>query len=204
MSATCTIYALSDPRNRCEIRYIGKTRGSLNKRLCQHLADANRRKRQSKQLSWVNSLLAQNIRPLIWPLEICPTHQWAEREAHWIWFFKPLGKLTNLTVGGNGCHEMPPTTMSTRVKQRLSHLNKSWPLTHARLNPNFKYNLSESQKRSLALGVEATRIPIRCVTNGKVFKSIADAARSVGVTHSKITQAISRRGTCRKLVWEYC
>src|SRR3990167_7306083 len=92
------IYTLSDPRNG-EIKYIGKTKFSLSKRLSQHLCD----KRTSKRCSWIKNLHNNNLIPIIELLAEVSDTNWREEEMFYIGYFKFLGfDLKNMTEGGDG------------------------------------------------------------------------------------------------------
>lgn len=91
------IYGLFDPRNPKIIRYVGKTKMSLRKRLQAHLDESRSKKHGTYKINWVNSLLHQNIKPEIRILEECTIDNWQEREKYWI---SKLDNLTNSTEGG--------------------------------------------------------------------------------------------------------
>lgn len=98
---TYVIYGLFDPETN-ELRYIGKTHGSLNKRFKDHLKEAL--VKSTYKCRWINSLLKQNKVPLIQELEKakCPESS-IELEEFYIDYFRSLGcKLTNAQNGGVG------------------------------------------------------------------------------------------------------
>jgi hypothetical protein len=88
------IYGLVDPRNN-QIRYVGKTKQSLSKRLSQHLWIGN--KSNPYKFNWINQLKIENIKPIIIELEKCDENNWVEREKYYI---NELTNLTNITQGG--------------------------------------------------------------------------------------------------------
>ena len=89
-----SIYGLVDTLTN-EIRYVGKTQQSLNKRLSQHLCV--KKKNNPYKFNWINKLKEKGIKPIIILLETCDEHNWVEREKYWI---KQFNNLTNLTQGG--------------------------------------------------------------------------------------------------------
>ncbi len=92
------IYSLSDPRTD-EIRYVGKTSISLEKRYKNHLKDCFRNKFYSA--FWIKSLLLNNIYPKIEILDIVEIDNWEFWEIYWINQCKQWGfKLTNISDGG--------------------------------------------------------------------------------------------------------
>jgi hypothetical protein len=95
------IYQLKDPITN-EIKYVGVTTNGLSKRLSQHISDVKRRPELYKA-KWINSLLKQNLKPVIELIEVCDILTWEEREIYWIKKYKDEGlKLTNLHPGGAG------------------------------------------------------------------------------------------------------
>lgn len=95
------IYTLSHPITN-EIRYIGKTKFSLEKRLKYgHLRDLN--KYNNKRVNWIKSLKSLGLEPKIELLEEVSKDQWINSEIYWISQFKAWGfRLVNMTDGGDG------------------------------------------------------------------------------------------------------
>jgi hypothetical protein len=97
MTRRTKIYKLQDPDS-LEVRYVGKTVHSLDRRLTSHMKP-NPTTYSGK---WVNSLLAQGKKPLITLIEEVGD-EWPERERYWIGFYRDQGsRLTNLAEGGLG------------------------------------------------------------------------------------------------------
>lgn len=97
----CRIYKLLDPITK-EIRYIGKTVKSLDKRLNDHIYDCKRA--TNHRTNWINSLLKKELIPIIEEIENVPWSKSQDREMYWIAYFKEKGyKLCNATIGGEGC-----------------------------------------------------------------------------------------------------
>ena len=100
------IYTLSDPRNPNEIRYVGKTKQTLSRRLTNHISDSKSRRYKLHTSNWIYSLLREGISPIIEELDSieCELKEdWADLEKYWISQMKCWGfKLTNLTDGGDG------------------------------------------------------------------------------------------------------
>lgn len=93
------IYVLKHP-DTLEIRYVGKTVRSLNRRLGNHIANAKGNKHNKHLSNWILKLLQEGKRPIIALLETCSCNNWQEREQYWISQFP---NLINLTKGGDGC-----------------------------------------------------------------------------------------------------
>lgn len=92
------IYVLFDPLDG-QIRYVGKTKFSLDARLRGHLNG----KSGTHCRAWVNSLIAVRRKPQIKLIEVCESGQWKSREKFWIAYFRWSGlRLCNLSDGGDG------------------------------------------------------------------------------------------------------
>jgi hypothetical protein len=89
------IYGLVCPKTN-EIRYVGKTKQTLKKRLQQHLWVGNK-KHNPHKYNWINQLKNDNLKPIIIKIELCNKNNWVEREKYWI---SQYNNLTNLTQGG--------------------------------------------------------------------------------------------------------
>lgn len=75
------IYSLRDPLT-FKIRYVGRTKGSIYKRLAQHLSEAYERERLFKEKGqWIIMLMQQNKMPIVELLEVTES---ANRESYWI------------------------------------------------------------------------------------------------------------------------
>lgn len=109
------IYTLSCPISN-QVRYIGKTVESLEKRFNRHISYSKREK--SHKANWINSLLKNNKRPIIEILDECSTNDWEIIEQYWISQFKNWGfNLVNYTDGGQGAHGR---IVSENTKKKIS------------------------------------------------------------------------------------
>lgn len=113
----CTIYDLRDPRTG-EVRYVGKTVLPLSRRLTSHISAAKGRSHR-RVCRWIRSLLDVGLVPMIHALEVVPAGgDWAEREAHFIGFYRSRGcDLTNHTDGGEG---LPGLVFSEEHRRKIS------------------------------------------------------------------------------------
>lgn len=102
MTKTTTIYGLCDPRMG-ELRYVGKTVGTLRKRLGRHIGDAQRGGSLHVQ-RWLRQLFVCGMAPEAFAIEtVDPLGGWVEAEQHNIAYFRAVGcSLTNETEGGEG------------------------------------------------------------------------------------------------------
>jgi group I intron endonuclease len=112
-----TIYTLSNPLNN-EVKYVGKTTQSLEKRLNGHL----HKKGKSYVTSWIKSLKNKNLKPIIEEIDIVDNDNWSFWEQYYINLFKTWGfKLTNLSCGGESGKN--GVKMTEKQKQHLSQIN---------------------------------------------------------------------------------
>lgn len=104
-------YTLSDPRTPDVIRYIGKTKSPLNRRLSGHISSTKRafldKGTRNYNMNWIKSLLDLGLKPLILEIDSIEceddSKEWIIFEKYWISQFKSWGfSLTNLTDGGDG------------------------------------------------------------------------------------------------------
>ena len=123
MSAVC-IYTLSDPRTN-EVRYVGKTWQSLEKRLLNHIQSS--KKSKDHRSNWINSLLKKNLNPKIEILAICNRDDWQTEEIYWIKLLKFLGcNLVNQNNGGlgNSGNKLSKTSR-TKISKSLTGLKQN-------------------------------------------------------------------------------
>ena len=117
-----TIYGMSDPRDG-QLRYVGKTVETIDKRLARHMNDAHRLKNRKDR--WLSRLAAKDLRPDIFIIEVVPHGEWVDAERFWIAYYKMIGAdLMNHTSGGEG---EPGFSMSEDAKARIAAGNRGKP-----------------------------------------------------------------------------
>jgi len=95
------IYKLLHPLTK-EVRYVGKTTNT-NRRLSSHISEAKLNKSKRYVLNWINSLLKQDLKPLLEIIEVCDKNIWQKREQYWIKYYRDLNSnLCNICDGGLG------------------------------------------------------------------------------------------------------
>lgn len=99
-----SIYVLKCPISN-EIRYVGQTRGKLNKRLDGHIWESRKNKKKySHKDNWISKLSKLELKPIIEKIEELPIEcnlsYVLERETYWILKYKNNGNLVNATDGG--------------------------------------------------------------------------------------------------------
>lgn len=125
-------------------------------------------------------------------LEECPQDQLNSREQYWIQYYNSYGENGyNLTMGGDGMVKysveaiyetyLNTNSMSKTANQIGCHVNTVRNVLH-----EFGINLSEQQQDK----------PVECIDTETleivaIYPSIGEAARSLGVDHTAITQALN-------------
>jgi len=104
------IYGLIDPRNELTIenvRYVGKTKRLVWKRLCKHVQDS--KIGIAPIHKWIRKLKLDNQRPVYIILEECNENTWKEAERKYITLLRKSNRLLNVTDGGEaeGNHYHP-------------------------------------------------------------------------------------------------
>lgn len=119
------IYALVDPRNPTDYRYVGQTHKSIETRLKWHIRDACAGFR-THNYNWIRKIIRDGVFPEAIILEICNEDTWKERESYWISKIRLEGyRLTNATAGGDGTvgyHHTQETKDRLRILGRAQKL----------------------------------------------------------------------------------
>jgi len=112
------IYCLKCPDTN-NVRYVGKTINSLERRLNKHMAESSLAAQNNHRTNWLRSLKNENKMPIIELLEIVAENtKWEDRERAWIALFKKNGaKLINSNDGGDGQHGR---ILSQQTKNKIS------------------------------------------------------------------------------------
>lgn len=121
------IYTLADP-NTNEIRYVGKTKNSLEKRFGSHCSKSKTRK--SHCYNWIQSLKANNQKPIIELIDLVSKKEWQFWEKHYISLFKSWGfNLCNHLQGGDGPEG--GYTFSENIRKKFGHKPWNKGITHS-------------------------------------------------------------------------
>lgn len=210
MNATsiCYIYALVDPREPEEIRYIGKTEAP-HKRLIGHLREA--RMRLGYKNWWIKNLQRDGVLPILRPLRIVPVADWQRHERELIAIHKGP-RLTNGNEGGLG-GGMPADWVRAKMSEsgkratprmhavRSAEMNKRWATKEfqdkqRRAHLGFKQKPEDILKRiQFRIGMKDTPevvakrraavvashgVAVKNIETGETFDSFSAAARAVG------------------------
>lgn len=99
---TVRIYTLKCPISN-NIRYVGKTVESLERRLNKHVSKTQTVGIFNHKTNWVNSLLSKGVKPIIELLDEVPESDWHRIEKYWISQMRFWGfDLVNTCDGGQG------------------------------------------------------------------------------------------------------
>lgn len=213
------IYTLRDPITN-EIRYIGKTKRTLNYRLTQHIQECLKRKMITYKNNWIWSLIQQETLPVIEELETTETENWQDLEKFWIAQFKVWGfRLTNMTDGGDG-NQNQIMSIESRIKRSNSLKGKSRPKEVAeKISKSHKgKKLSESTKEKLRIinlgkkyseesKAKRHKAVIKYSTDNQVlgeYKSLMEASIDTNTSRGSIQNAcVGRCKTAGGFKWSY-
>jgi len=107
------IYVLQDING--EIRYVGKTKKPLERRLSEHISES-RSGRQTHKCNWIRKCLSEGYLPLMKEIDSVENEDGCLQEIYWIDRFIREGcDLVNATLGGEGLR----ATEETRLKLSL-------------------------------------------------------------------------------------
>jgi len=131
------IYGLYCPVSKC-IRYIGKAKNP-KRRFAAHLKSAENGV-DSHCYKWIRILLEENILPILKIIRFVEEGEdWQELERYYIAAYREAGhKLTNMTSGGDGNHNMHP--------ESLAKMSAALKIQAAK--PGAKEKNSEAQKKA--------------------------------------------------------
>lgn len=91
------IYGLVSSEDLSKIKYIGKTKQKISKRIHDHIRESYKLK--TKKDIWIQSVLKLGFAIEYIIIEVCTCENWLEREKFWI---DTLEGLTNVSKGGDG------------------------------------------------------------------------------------------------------
>jgi GIY-YIG catalytic domain/NUMOD3 motif len=145
MAGTGVIYGLYDPQSG-ELRYVGQTVQSLNKRLTQHVCKA--RSDSDHRACWIRSVGYPEIRAI----QELPIADLNAAEQYWIAFTQETGcRLVNATAGGEGGVGFPADVRAKigashrgmkhteEARRKMSASKRAWsPEVRARVSENLR------------------------------------------------------------------
>lgn len=212
------IYTLSSSENPTDIRYVGKTKQSLIRRLQGHLCKAKNAKNEgysaNYNYNWINSELAKGNSIIIEELDSMifdEDEDWSWFEIYWISQMKIWGfNLTNIRPGGedNYCPHPMEETIRKRAepiigkprdeKTKKSISNKLSGITRSEETKNkVRQSIIAKQGRPvLQLDKENNVI--------KEWDSGATAARELNLDKSNLNACCrGKKKSCGGFIWKY-
>jgi len=106
------IYGLVSSENLDEIKYIGKTKQKINKRIHDHIRES--KKIKTKKDIWIQNALNNGFSITYKIIEECDESNWVIKEKYWI---SKLSGLTNTSKGGDGGRGLLATKNFIELKQ---------------------------------------------------------------------------------------
>lgn len=217
---TVSIYTLEDPRTGL-IKYLGKTKKPLNKRLSEHIKEGA----STKKGQWIKGLLKLNLLPVIKLIDTVDSFNWQFWEGYWISQLKSWNfKLLNMTEGGDGNNnqvfsETSKLKRSASIKlgvklgtisykergAKISQSKKGVPVKQETKNKISKK--LKGQKISLATKLKKSKPILQLSLNNEVineYYSLSEAARILKISKGAIQNACcGRRKTAGGFKWQY-
>lgn len=200
------IYTLSDPLN-YQIRYVGKTKCTIQKRLNHHI-NKSKNNPTTHRDNWIKSLLTKGFLPIIEVVD----EDIVDYESFWINQFVSWGfNLTNMTSGGEGrsSYKMPDFTKlkislankgkkhskDSRLKISNGKIGKKWGSDLKRKENHRKSLLGRkiSQETKNKIGL-SNGMKIKCYKDGLFlsdFNTQTECARFLNIPKNKISDIIT-------------
>ena len=182
------IYALYDPTT-STIRYIGRTRRKLNKRLAGHIHNATRQNKNSHKCCWIRNLLKNGIRPKIRILKTLKDVTWAQShlvEKEIIQRHLIRHKLVNGDDRGPGHTGAKNSALEVELA-RVAKLKEFYSRDENKTNFYNEIHCYDSTGKFY-----------------KTFKSTISAAAELGISKTQITNHRSRRDNYNFQVTNVC
>lgn len=219
------IYSLSDPITG-EIRYVGKTVKNIQRRLSLHLQDAKSLNHHTA--NWIKSLRKQGLKPISELLDIVDDDNWGFWEKYWISQCKAWGfRLTNHTEGGEGncgaivseeTRRKKSETIKRKVlsgeivygeerNRKISEAHKGKIISDITKEKLRQCNLGK--KYSEESKAKKSKITLQYDLEGnfiREWKSMRDAARTLGIVSGNISNAIygrNRMKSYKGFIWKF-
>jgi hypothetical protein len=175
-----TIYALCDTRYYdTVIRYIGKTRARLKKRLKAHIWESKKNQTRHRT-KWIASLLKDNCNPEIIVLEVVEGDGNAEEIKYIREFTKKGFNLVNGTMGGDGGGGRP---CSEETKEKLRRIFALKEAAKTPKPPKRKYSKRAAPRPFLSKEEISRKISERNKNRSKEIKD--KISKSLQKSHCK-------------------
>jgi group I intron endonuclease len=200
------IYKLIDPISN-EIRYVGKTKNTLTKRLYEHLTVRNLKPNNHKN-NWIKLLLSLNVKPKIELIEIVNANNWIQKEIYWINYFRENGyNLTNTSNGGEGSfgYKMSQESIkkSLETRQKNNTLTRSEDCKKAISQSKLGTTHSKEQTEHVANFLRKTILQYDLEQNIiKEWFGIRKCAKELNLNHNMIIKYLDSNIPYKGFIWK--
>ena len=149
MTTTAIIYVLFDTRSPGDIRYVGVTTKTLEKRLRGHLESTSRNTHRS---AWINKVIGSGGSIGIQEVDRCQESEWQSKEREWISYYREAGyDLVNSTDGGRGVLN-PSGAVRDKISKSMSIAKRgNTNRLGTKTSPDGVENMRRAQKERGAL-----------------------------------------------------
>ena len=190
------IYSISEPDSKI-VRYVGKTKFSLEKRLKQHLKE----KVKCHRYYWIQSIIKKGKVPIIQIIDEVPEDNWQFWEMYWIEQFKNWGfNLVNSTNGGDGIDGFKHSKETIELLRKLGTGRK-----HSKETIEILKNLRHSEKTKKIIAKKLSLPIIQLDLNGRLIKkwnSSKEVIKDLGVCSGSISDCLNNKTkSCNGFVW---
>lgn len=214
------IYTLSSTRDLNEIRYVGKTKQTLKRRLQGHLCDARKAKinnyYQNHNYNWINKELKEGFDIVIIEVDSMDFKEgenWKWFEQYWISQFKCWGfNLTNLTDGGDGNQNQHFSKESIELRASKIRGIPRDEETRRKISEGLK-GIKRSEEVKAKVKKSVTELQGEAINqfskNGDFIKrwdSISEASRQLGIDRANIGHCCAHRpnhNSAGGYIWRY-
>ena len=212
------IYTLSSSRNPNEIRYVGKTKQTLKRRLQGHICCAKKAKAEGKvtnhTYNWINHELELGNTIIIEELdsmEFEENESWDWLEIYWIEQMKIWGfSLTNIRPGGEDNHiPIPEKELIRRRAQKIIGVARDKMTKEAISRGLTGITRSEETKDKVRKSIIAKQgRPVHQFSlDGKFIKeweACSVAADTLGIDRANLNSCCrGKKKTCGGFIWKY-
>jgi group I intron endonuclease len=198
------IYSLSDP-NTHELRYVGKTRRTLECRLREHVNLARKGSKQRHIVSWMRSLRSSPLINLLCEVE---DENADEREIAYIALFRIRGyRLVNASDGGGGPRGYRPSVETrNKISAALRGNQHTLGLKHstesrAKMSKSGKgrrFSVTHRKKIADALKKYRSRVPIVFSLETRAKLSRIGCGRKLSADHCAAISEGKKRGYLKR------
>lgn len=214
------IYTLSSTRDPNNIRYVGKTKQPLKRRLSQHITDAKKANKlgikRNYNYNWIIHELNDGFQILIEELdsmEFKENEDWKWLEQYWISQIRAWGfHLTNLTAGGDGNQHQHFTKESIELRASKIRGVPRDEITKQKISESLK-GIKRSTENKKKVKDSVTELQGEVIKqydkNGNFIKewpSISEASRQLNIDRANIGHCCAHKpnhNSAGGFIWRY-